>query len=104
MPQIRLVIKWASRGSLPFMKMLSPGKSRWVRVSWGTLPVREVDLGVDTQAADDAGDRVPGHLDQLAALRGGFALGGGYRGHGVAPWCNAPELAASRGAGFQSAV
>src|ERR1700729_2235253 len=26
MPQMRLVIKWASRGSLPFMKMLYPRK------------------------------------------------------------------------------
>src|SRR6476646_10733973 len=26
MPQIRLVMKWASRGSLPFMKMLYPRK------------------------------------------------------------------------------
>ncbi len=32
----------------------------------GDPPVLEVDLGVDAEAADDAGDRVPRHLDQVA--------------------------------------
>src|SRR5262249_36204220 len=43
----------------------------------------EVDLGVDAQAAHDPGDRVPGHLHQLAipggAAPGGVVLGGGHR-------------------------
>src|SRR5439155_12229127 len=34
------------------------------------LAVLEVDLGVDAQAPDDAGDRVPVHLHQLAVLAG----------------------------------
>src|SRR5580692_3153474 len=37
MPQILLVIKWASRGSLPFMKMLYPRKMDevlWHSTTW----------------------------------------------------------------------
>ena len=37
-------------------------------VALGDRHVREVDLGVDPEAADDAGDRVPGHLDEPAVL------------------------------------
>ena len=44
----------------------------------------EVDLGVDAEAADDPGDRVPGHLDDVGALRahsrpGWPWVGGGHR-------------------------
>src|SRR5690606_15934169 len=42
--------------------------------------VVEIDLGVDAEAADDAGDRIPGHLDQLA----GFPFGVGRFGTGPA--------------------
>ena len=41
----------------------------------GDLAIGEIDLGVDAQAADDAGDRVPVHLDELARL--GRHLGSG---------------------------
>ena len=41
----------------------------------GNLPIGEVDLGVDTQAAHDPGDRVPRHLDQLALVGGAFLSG-----------------------------
>src|SRR5580700_5139836 len=37
MPQMRLVMKWASRGSLPFMKMLYPRKIDevlWHSATW----------------------------------------------------------------------
>src|ERR1700721_3626951 len=37
MPQMRLVMKWASRGSLPFMKMLYPRKIDevlWHSAAW----------------------------------------------------------------------
>ena len=37
-------------------------------VALGDLAVLEVDLGVDAQAADDPGDRIPVHLDQVPAL------------------------------------
>ena len=33
-----------------------------------TVPCIEVDLGVDAEAADDAGDRVPRHLDQAVGV------------------------------------
>src|ERR1700733_5910590 len=35
--------------------------------------VFEIDLGVDAEAADDPGDRVPRHFDELAGLPLGFA-------------------------------
>jgi hypothetical protein len=35
----------------------------------------EIDFGEDAQAADNPGDRVPVHLNQLAFL-GGFAVTG----------------------------
>jgi hypothetical protein len=54
-------------------------KDRRRTVALGDLAVGEVDLGVDAQAADDARDRVPGHLDQFAGLGRGGAL---RRGHG----------------------
>ncbi len=46
------------------------------RVALEDFLVREVDLGVDAEAPDDAGDRIPGHLldDDLALLR--RSLGG----------------------------
>ena len=50
-------------------------------VALDDLLVREVDLGVDAQAADDAGDRVPGHLDQLAAFARCSLVGHGNGGH-----------------------
>src|SRR5580692_2598223 len=37
MPQMRLVMKWASRGSLPFMKMLYPRKMEEVLWHWATF-------------------------------------------------------------------
>ena len=43
-------------------------KDRRGAVALGDLAVVEVDLGVDAEAADDPGDRIPVHLDQLAAL------------------------------------
>ena len=42
----------------------------------------EVDLGEDAQTADDPGDRVPVHLDQVAALGILRALGRGDGAHG----------------------
>ena len=38
-------------------------------VALDDFPVLEVDLGVDAEAADDPGDRIPRHLDQLAGSR-----------------------------------
>ncbi len=38
----------------------------------------EVDLGVDPEAADDAGDRVPRHVDEAVGVR---CLGGSRVGH-----------------------
>src|SRR4029450_5128627 len=43
----------------------------------GDLLLGEVDLGVDAEAADDAGDRVPRHLDE--AVTGSRAPGGSHR-------------------------
>ena len=37
-------------------------------VALDDFPVLEVDLGVDAEAADDPGDRIPRHLDQLAGV------------------------------------
>ena len=37
-------------------------------VALGDSPVGKVDLGVDAEAADDPGDRVPRHLDQMRRL------------------------------------
>ena len=55
-------------------------------VALGDLAVGEVDLGVDAQAADDPGDRVPGHLDQLALVSVGSLCVGVVDGrHDVAP-------------------
>ena len=48
----------------------------------GDRPVREVDLRVDAEAADDPGDRVPGHLDQVARAAVDLAaprFGGGHQ-------------------------
>ena len=54
-------------------------------VALGDLAVGEVDLGVDAQAADDPGDRVPGHLDQVPGCRSGrIAFGEGHGRHGTA--------------------
>jgi hypothetical protein len=46
-------------------------------VTLGHAPVLEIDLGVNAEAADDARDRVPRHLDQLFLQRvsGGVAHG-----------------------------
>ena len=33
----------------------------------------EIDLGIDAEAADDARDRIPRHLDDVSRWRGGFA-------------------------------
>jgi hypothetical protein len=43
-------------------------------VTLDDLLLLEVDLRVDTQASDDAGDRIPGHLDEAVV---GFAVAGG---------------------------
>ena len=53
----------------------------------------EVDLRVDAEAADDAGDRVPGHLDDVARWRGGLA---GWCGYGIRHISIPVELAISR--------
>ena len=54
-------------------------------VALGDLAVVEVDLGVDAQAADDARDRVPGHLHQLAVSAArSFRHGQGC--HGLVPF------------------
>ena len=45
-------------------------------VALDDLPVGEIDFGVDAEAADDAGDRVPRHLDQLP-----WPFGCRLRGH-----------------------
>ena len=37
-------------------------------VALDDLSVVEVDLGVDTEAADDAGDGIPRHLHQLTGI------------------------------------
>ena len=37
-------------------------------VALDDFSVLEVDLGVDAEAADDPGDRIPRHLDQLAGI------------------------------------
>ena len=42
----------------------------------GDLALAEVDLRVDPEAADDAGDRVPRHVDEAIGVRG---LGHGHR-------------------------
>ena len=44
-------------------------------VALGDLAVGEIDLGVDAQAADDPGDRVPGHLDQVPGSAGAVDVG-----------------------------
>ena len=44
-------------------------------VALGDLPVAEVDLGVDAEAADDPGDRVPRHLDEAVVVRRSNLLG-----------------------------
>ena len=48
-------------------------------VAFGDLPVGEVDLGVDAQAAHDPGDRIPRHFDKLPGIgpRGSFRSGHG---------------------------
>jgi hypothetical protein len=48
-------MKWASRGSFPFMKMLYPRKIDEVLWALRHLPVREINLGKDAKAADDPG-------------------------------------------------
>src|SRR5262249_8023490 len=53
-------------------------------VALDDLAVGEVDLRVDAQASHDPRDRVPAHLDELAALPGGGGRAGGggrYGGH-----------------------
>ena len=47
-------------------------------VALGDLALAEVDLGVDPEAADDAGDRVPRHLDEAVGVLHG-CLGGHRR-------------------------
>ena len=37
-------------------------------VTLDDFAVLEVDLGVDAEAADDAGDGIPRHLDELAGV------------------------------------
>src|SRR5262249_53237764 len=54
-------------------------------VTLGDLPVGEINLGVNAQAADDSRDRVPRHLDEFAGFASGFALGCDYGGHMVYP-------------------
>src|SRR6185437_14483012 len=37
-------------------------------VALGDDPLLEVNLGVDAEAADDAGDRIPCHVDEFGAV------------------------------------
>ena len=60
-------------------------------VALGDDPVGEVDLGVDAEAADDPGDRIPVHLDDLRRLalfvwsvRPAMAASPGTRGGSIA--------------------
>src|SRR5438552_510574 len=53
-------------------------EDRGCGAAFGHLAIGEVDLGVDAEAADDAGDRVPGHLHQLPR-----AVGHGVLSQGV---------------------
>ena len=50
-------------------------------VALAHLLLLEVDRGVDPEAADDPGDRVPRHLDDVGVL--GLVLAGFGHGHGV---------------------
>ena len=52
-------------------------------VALGDLAVLEIDLGVDAEAADDPGDRIPVHLDELAERLLGRGNRRCYRCHGV---------------------
>ena len=45
-------------------------------MAFGHPLLREVDLCVDAEAADDPGDRVPGHLGQAGGVRGSSASRG----------------------------
>jgi hypothetical protein len=46
----------------------------------------EIDLRENAETADDSGDRVPVHLDDVSARRGSSSfLSGKYFGHGLAP-------------------
>jgi hypothetical protein len=60
-------------GILPLHEHAIATEDRRSAIALGHAAISEVDLGVDTQAADDAGHRVPRHLDQF----GGRHLGGG---------------------------
>jgi hypothetical protein len=45
-------------------------KDRGRRTALDHLACRKVDLGVDAETADDARDRIPGHLDELRRFLG----------------------------------
>ncbi len=55
-------------------------------VALGDAPVGEVDLGVDAQAAHNASDRVPRHLDQVARLGTNLFLTHRHGRHVLAPF------------------
>src|SRR5688500_17544956 len=57
-------------GVLPPHEHAVAAKDRRGGVALHDLLVGEVDLGMDSEAADDACDRVPRHLDQAAAPLG----------------------------------
>ena len=58
-PQIRLVMKWASRGSLALHENAVAAEDGGSAVTLGHLAIFKIDLGVNAQAADDPGDRDP---------------------------------------------
>ena len=55
-------------------------------VALGDLPVGEIDLGEDAQAADDPGDRVPGHLDQLSGFGRCLCFRESHGAHSTCPF------------------
>src|SRR3954451_2197858 len=54
-------------------------------VALDDLAVLEVDLGVDAEAADDAGDRIPRHVDEGPRVALGLLWSGNGGGHRVRP-------------------
>ena len=59
---------------LPLHEHAVAAEDRRGAVALGHAAGGEIDLGVDSQAADDPGDRVPGHLDQLGLARRSFVV------------------------------
>src|SRR5207248_3483117 len=74
----------AARDEMRVAGVLAPHEDRVapehgrLRLAGRDLLVLEVDLGVDPEVPDDAGDRVPGHVDELAGLRFDALTGDGH--------------------------